>query len=293
MTSFPEALKISLVEPINDAVDAVNNRFGDAFHDGAVWLLRHVLVPFESALRALPWWLVLAAVFLLSLHATRRWPHAIGYTACVLLVGCLGLWDQLLQTLALVIVATLIAVALALPLGILSARSDGLRRLLMPLLDVMQTMPSFVYLVPVLMLFGLGKVPAILATIIYATPPLIRLTDLGIRQVSAELTEAALSFGATRWQLLIGVQLPLARPSIMAGLNQTIMMALGMVVVASMIGARGLGEDVLEGIQTVNIGRGLQAGIAIVILAIVMDRITQGYGRDRRQRKAQTDKAST
>jgi glycine betaine/proline transport system permease protein len=161
----------------------------------------------------------------------------------------------------------------------------------MPLLDVMQTMPSFVYLVPVLMLFGLGKVPAILATIIYATPPLIRLTDLGIRQVSAELTEAALSFGTTRWQLLIGVQLPLARPSIMAGLNQTIMMALGMVVIASMIGARGLGEDVLEGIQTVNIGRGLQAGIAIVILAIVMDRITQGYGRDRRQRMAQADKA--
>jgi glycine betaine/proline transport system permease protein len=291
MPSFPEALNISLVEPINETVDVINSRFGDAFHDGSIWLLRHVLVPFEGALRALPWWLVLAGVFLLSLHATRRWGHAAGYTACVLLVGCLGLWDQLIQTLALVLVATLIAVLLAVPLGILSARSDGLRRLLMPVLDVMQTMPSFVYLVPVLMLFGLGKVPAILATIIYATPPLIRLTDLGIRQVSGELTEAARSFGTTRWQLLVTVQLPLARPSIMAGLNQTIMMALGMVVIASMIGARGLGEDVLEGIQTVNIGKGLQAGIAIVILAIVMDRITQGYGRDRRQRMTQADKA--
>ena len=142
------------------------------------------------------------------------------------------------------------------------------------------------------MLFGLGKVPAILATIIYATPPLLRLTDLGIRQVSEELIEAATSFGTTGWQLLIEVQLPQARPSIMAGLNQTIMMALGMVVIASMIGARGLGEDVLEGIQTVNIGKGLQAGIAIVILAIVMDRITQGYGKDSRQRLAQAGKGT-
>lgn len=292
MSSFPEALNISLVEPINTAVDAINSRFGDTFHDASIWLLRHVLVPFESALRALPWWLVLGAVFLLSLHATRKLAHAIGFTLCLLLVGSFGLWDQLIQTLALVIVATTISVLLAVPLGILSARSNALRNVLMPVMDVMQTMPSFVYLVPVLMLFGLGKVPAILATIIYATPPLLRLTDLGIRQVSEELVEAATSFGTTGWQLLIEVQLPQARPSIMAGLNQTIMMALGMVVIASMIGARGLGEDVLEGIQTVNIGKGLQAGIAIVILAIVMDRITQGYGKDSRQRLAQAGKGT-
>ncbi|HEX7986588.1 MAG TPA: proline/glycine betaine ABC transporter permease [Duganella sp.] len=292
MSSFPEALSISLVEPINTAVDAVNSRFGDTFHDASIWLLRHVLVPFEGALRALPWWLVLAAVFLLSLHATRRLAHAIGFTLSLLLVGSFGLWDQLIQTLALVIVATSISVALAIPLGILSARSNALRNVLMPVMDVMQTMPSFVYLVPVLMLFGLGKVPAILATIIYATPPLLRLTDLGIRQVGEELVEAATSFGTTGWQLLIEVQLPQARPSIMAGLNQTIMMALGMVVIASMIGARGLGEDVLEGIQTVNIGKGLQAGIAIVILAIVMDRITQGYGKDSRQRLALAGKGT-
>jgi len=149
------------------------------------------------------------------------------------------------------------------------------------LLDIMQTLPSFVYLIPVLMLFGLGKVPAIFATVIYAVPPLIRLTDLGLRQVDREVMEAINAFGATPWQQLFGVQLPLAMPSIMAGINQTTMMALSMVVIASMIGARGLGEDVLVGIQTLNVGKGLEAGLAIVILAVVIDRITQAYGRPR------------
>jgi len=290
MQVFPDSLRFSLVGPINNAVEVINRQFGDSFHDFSSWILQYLLVPFESLLRGLPWWLVLLAIFLLSLHATRNLGRALAFALCILLVGCFGLWDQMIQTLALVMVATLISVLLGIPIGIWSARSANLRRLLLPLMDVMQTMPGFVYLVPVLMLFGLGKVPAIFATIIYATPPLIRLTDLGIRQVNAELTEAAWSFGTTRWQLLVDVQLPLARPSIMAGLNQTIMMALGMVVIASMIGARGLGEDVLEGIQTLNIGKGVQAGVAIVILAIVMDRIVQGYGRDDRQRAAQAEK---
>ena len=175
------------------------------------------------------------------------------------------------------------SVLIGIPLGILSARSNRLRSVLMPLLDIMQTMPSFVYLIPVLMLFGLGKVPAIFATVIYAAPPLIRLTDLGIRQVDGEVMEAINAFGANRWQQLFGVQLPLALPSIMAGINQTTMMALSMVVIASMIGARGLGEDVLVGIQTLNVGRGLEAGLAIVILAVVIDRITQAYGRPRHE----------
>jgi len=290
MQVFPDSLRFSLVGPINNAVEVINRQFGDSFHDFSSWILQYLLVPFESLLRGLPWWLVLLAIFLLSLHATRNLGRALAFALCILLVGCFGLWDQMIQTLALVMVATMISVLLGIPIGIWSARSANLRRLLLPLMDVMQTMPGFVYLVPVLMLFGLGKVPAIFATIIYATPPLIRLTDLGIRQVNAELTEAAWSFGTTRWQLLVDVQLPLARPSIMAGLNQTIMMALGMVVIASMIGARGLGEDVLEGIQTLNIGKGVQAGVAIVILAIVMDRIVQGYGRDDRQRAAQAEK---
>jgi glycine betaine/proline transport system permease protein len=183
----------------------------------------------------------------------------------------------------LMLIATLISVIIGIPLGILSARSNRLRTVLMPLLDIMQTMPSFVYLIPVLMLFGLGKVPAIFATVIYAMPPLIRLTDLGIRQVDGEVMEAVNAFGANRMQQLFGVQLPLALPSIMAGINQTTMMALSMVVIASMIGARGLGEDVLIGIQTLNVGRGLEAGLAIVILAVVIDRITQAYGRARHE----------
>ena len=163
--------------------------------------------------------------------------------------------------------------------------------MLQPVLDVMQTLPTFVYLVPVLMLFGLGKVPALLATVVYALPPLVRLTDLGIRQVDASVVEAAQSFGTTRMQRLFSVQLPLARPSIMAGMNQAVMMALAMVVIASMIGARGLGEDVLAGINNMDMGRGLQGGLAIVILAVVIDRITQAYGVGKRQRKLGAKKA--
>ena len=164
------------------------------------------------------------------------------------------------------------------PLGILTSRSAWLRRLLLPTLDVMQTLPSFVYLIPVLMLFGLGKAPAILATVIYCAPPMIRLTTLGLEQVDVEAKEAGLAFGLGPLQLLWAVELPMARPTIMAGLNQMIMAALSMVVIASMIGARGLGEQVLSGIETLDVGRGLEAGLGIVILAFVLDRVTQGFG---------------
>ena len=240
------------------------------------------IVNLEWLLRATPWWLMLALVAAIAWHATRRVLPTLVITGLLFLVGAVGLWDKLMQTLALMLVATFISVLIGIPLGILSARSNRLRALLMPLLDIMQTMPSFVYLIPVLMLFGLGKVPAIFATVIYAAP-LIRLTDLGIRQVDGEVMEAVNAFGANRWQQLFGVQLPLALPSIMAGVNQTTMMALSMVVIASMIGARGLGEDVLIGIQTLNVGKGLEAGLAIVILAVVFDRITQAYGRSRHE----------
>lgn len=283
-SSFPAQATFSIEAPVNHAVDWLNANYGDALHAFARWLLQTFLVPLENGLRALPWWLVLIMVMGMAWQATRHPGKAVLLTASMALVGALGLWDKLMQTLALVVVATAIAVLIGIPLGIWSARSNLLRNILNPILDVMQTMPAFVYLIPALMLFGLGKVPAILATVIYAMPPLIRLTDIGIRQVDPEVCEAAWSFGTTRRQLLLGVQLPLARPSIMAGLNQTVMMALGLVVLASMIGARGLGEDVLDGIQTLNIGKGLQSGIAIVILAIVIDRIMQGYGVDRRTR---------
>jgi len=262
--------------------------YGSGFRRVSDTLLTGLLLPVERLMLAIPPWVFLLAVAALSWHATRKlWATAL-YVAALYLVGAVGLWDKLIQTFALVLVSTLVSIVLGVPLGILAARGRLLRRLMTPVLDVMQTLPSFVYLIPVLMLFGLGKVPALFATIIYAVPPLIRLTTLGLRQVDPDVMEAAQSFGVTRWQMLTRVTLPLARPSIMAGINQTTMMALAMVVVASMIGARGLGEDVLAGIQTLDVGRGLQAGVAIVILAIVIDRITQAYGRPRRRRPAST-----
>jgi glycine betaine/proline transport system permease protein len=188
----------------------------------------------------------------------------------------MGLHELAMITLAVVFTATIISVGLGVPLGILGARSDRFDGLIRPVLDMMQTMPSFVYLIPAVMLFGIGKVPAVIATVIYAIPPIIRLTNLGIRQVDPEVVEAARSFGTTYRQLLFKVQLPMAVPTIMAGLNQTIMMGLAMVVVASMIGAGGLGDEVLRGINRLEVGRGTMAGIGIVVLAIIIDRITQG-----------------
>ena len=193
-------------------------------------------------------------------------------------VGALGLWAPMLQTLSLVLISSGLAFVIGLSAGVGASQSGPLKSALMPILDVMQTMPSFVYLIPALMLFGLGKAPAVLATVIYCAPPMIRLTILGIEQVEPEIREAGLAFGLTRLQSLWQIDLPLARPTIMAGVNQMIMAALSMVVIASMIGARGLGEQVLNGIQTLDVGQGLEAGIGIVVLAFVLDRITQGFG---------------
>ncbi|WP_353150595.1 ABC transporter permease subunit [Pollutimonas bauzanensis] len=259
--------------------------YGASFRQLSDFMLTAILLPVERTMQLIPAWVFLILVAVLSWHATRKPVATILYVVCLYAIGVVGLWDKLIQTFSLVLVSTAISIVIGVPAGIISARSRILRRVLTPVLDVMQTLPSFVYLIPVLMLFGLGKVPALFATIIYAVPPLIRLTTLGLRQVDPNVMEAAQAFGVTRWQMLLRVTLPLARPSIMAGINQTTMMALSMVVVASMIGARGLGEDVLAGIQTLDVGRGLQAGVAIVILAIVIDRITQAYGQPRRSRR--------
>lgn len=277
---FPESLQLSIRSPINDWVEAVVINHGATFKAISNAILQVVLVV-ESVLRGLPWWAVVIIFVGLAWASTRRIVFCAIVGALMVAVGVLGLWDLTMQTLALMLVATLVSVVIGLPIGILCAKNRIARTITLPVLDVMQTMPSFVYLIPVLMLFGLGKVPAILATVVYAVPPLIRLTDLGIRQVDAEVVEAATAFGTAPARLLFGVELPLATPTIMAGLNQTVMMALSMVVVASMIGARGLGEQVLNGIQTLDVGRGLEAGIGIVILAIVLDRIMQGFGRSR------------
>ena len=245
-------------------------------------LLLYLLKPLEDWLVALPWWLVVAVVALISYRMVS--PVFAGVAvALMMVIVVLGLFLLAMSTLALLIVATLLTVAVGVPVGILAARSNRFDLLLRPALDAMQTMPSFVYLIPVLMLFGLGKVPAVLATMIYSTPPIIRLTNLGIRQVDASVIEAARAFGTTSTQLLVKVQFPLALPTIMAGLNQTIMMALAMVVIASMIGAKGLGVEVLNGISRLDVGRGLVGGIGILIMAIIIDRITQGFAKSQQR----------
>ncbi|MFB4168316.1 ABC transporter permease [Virgibacillus sp. JSM 102003] len=195
-----------------------------------------------------------------------------------LYMGSVGLWPESLQTLAIVIVSTIISVAIGVPLGILSATNNVVDQITKPVLDFMQTLPIFVYLIPAILLFGLGGVPAVIATFVFAAPPAVRFTSLGIKQVPGEVVEASRAFGSTRKQLLLKVQLPLAVPTIMAGVNQTIMLSLSMAVVASMIGAPGLGAQVLRGISTVNVGLGLTAGLAIVVLAIILDRLTQSIG---------------
>ena len=267
-----------IADATNAAIDWLIVNYGNVFESISNSLLT-VLVLIERALRDAPPWLVLLGVGLIAYASSRRLWLAAVLTLLTWLIGCLGLWEQAMQTVAILLVAVTIAIVIGIPVGILTARSGVARALVNPLLDLMQTIPSFVYLIPAAMLFGLGKVPAILATIIYATPPLIRLTDLGIRQVDREVMEASRAFGATRWQMLRGVQIPLALPSIMQGINQTTMAALAMVVIASMIGARGIGETVLIGLQRNDSGTGLLGGLAIVILAIVLDRISQALGR--------------
>lgn len=274
---FPTTWRIPLRDWTNIFVKNLVERYGDFFRAISDALL-FVLVKVESFLIWLPWWVVILAVSVLVWHAFgKRWLPAVLTAAMLVLVGTFGMWDALMTTLALMAIATIFSVGVGIPLGILMARNTVVRRILRPVLDAMQTMPSFVYLVPVVMFFGLGNVAAIFATFIYAVPPVIRLTDLGIRLVDKEAIEASESFGATSRQTLFEVQLPLALPNIMAGINQTIMMALAMVVVASMIGARGLGQEVLRGLNRGDVGQGLQAGLAIVILAVIMDRVTQGY----------------
>lgn len=197
----------------------------------------------------------------------------------LLYLGSVDIWVDAMQTLAIVIVATLLSIIVGVPIGILSAKNSVVNQIVRPILDFMQTLPSFVYLIPAILLFGLGGVPAVISTFVFATPPAVRMTSLGIRQVPDDVIEASRAFGSTSWQMLKKVQLPMAIPTIMAGINQTIMLALSMAVIASMIGAPGLGSIVLAGISRVNVGLGLVGGLGIVVLAIILDRITQGLGQ--------------
>jgi glycine betaine/proline transport system permease protein len=277
MMDFPEGWEFGLTiqKWIDVAVDWMVVSWDGFFGAINIGVLRGILLPIERALLWLPWWLVVVVVVLI---AWRIIGMKIAAIVALMLLGMafMGLYDLTMETLAIVFTSTIISVGLGIPLGIVGARSDRFDALIRPILDMMQTMPSFVYLIPAVMLFGLGKVPAVVATVIYAVPPIIRLTNLGIRQVDPEVVEAARAFGTTSRQLLVKVQMPMAVPTIMAGVNQTVMMALAMVVVASMIGAGGLGLEVLKGINRLEVGRGTLAGIGIVALAIIIDRITQG-----------------
>ena len=281
-SSFPSW---SLETPLNNALSSVVQNYGDVFRTISTVTLTYLLLPIERLLTVIPPWLIIAFVTVLAWFGVRKIWFALACGAGLFLIGAFGLWGALIDTLALLIVSVLVTVVIGIPIGIAMSGSKLLRKIVTPVLDVMQTMPSFVYLIPVLMLFGIGKVPALFATVIYALPPLIRLTTLGITQVNHEMVEAGRSFGSTHLQLLIWIKLPQALPSIMAGINQAVMMSLAMVVLASMIGAPGLGEDVLQSIQTLNIGQGLQAGTAIVIVAIIIDRITQAFGQGKRARQ--------
>ncbi len=247
----------------------------EAFFDPVLWLL----ISFEKTLLSTPWFIIIAIIATLAWLASRSKTITIGAVLAFMAIGYLGMWEDTMSTLAIVSVATFLCIVIGIPIGILMARSRIIRAIITPLLDVMQTIPAFVYLIPIVMLLGIGKVPGLIAVCVYAIPPIVRLTYLGINLVSREAIEAADAFGANYFQRLFGVQIPLALPNIFAGINQTIMMALSMVVIAAMIGVNGLGVPVLRSISNQYLALGLLNGLAIVALAIIFDRITQAYGK--------------
>jgi glycine betaine/proline transport system permease protein len=280
---------------LTDAVfDPIRLPLDRLFADAIAWLTTNYRPTFQAAKVPIEWLLAtltelltsfppIAFIPLIVAFAARvaGWRTAAFAFAAFLTIGMVGLWRPTMVTLAMVGAAVVVCVIIGLPLGILAARSDRFRAILRPMLDVMQTTPAFVYLVPVVMLFSIGSVAGVIATIIFALPPLIRLTDLGIRGVPDDVIEAAEAFGVSRWQLLRKVQLPLALPVIMAGVNQTIMLSLSMVVIAALIGAGGLGRPVVEGLNALRVGQAGIGGLAIVLLAIVLDRLTQAFAQRR------------
>ncbi|WIY52677.1 proline/glycine betaine ABC transporter permease [Devosia sp. YIM 151766] len=276
---FPELIDTRpLRRAIDDGLNWVVRHWGGEL-EAAAYPLLMLLNAIERLLVATPFWLIMAILVGTAWLATRRWQLPALVLVSLLFLGVMGLWRDAMATMALMIAATLTVIVASIPIGVWMSRSLRVRQVVTPILDLMQTLPSFVYLIPTVMIFGPGKIPALLATIVYAAPPLVRLTDLGLRSVDPAVMEASRSFGTTPGQRLFGVQIPLALPTILAGVNQTTMMALAMVVIASMIGAGGLGYQVLQGIGRLEVSRGLFAGLGIVVLAIIFDRITQSFGK--------------
>ena len=284
--NWPKWLDLPLMPFLNEGFDKLIVKYG-MFFEGINNFLLGLYTQMKNFMVGLPWPLLMISVIALCYFASgRNMGTTIMVAFCVFFLGFLSprYWDKCIMTTCIVVIGMLICLIIGIPVGIMMARNKKIRNALLPILDLMQTIPSFCYLIPGILLFGLGAVPAIFAIFVYAVPPLIRLTDLGIRLVDKEVVEAAEAFGANKKQKLLGVQLPLALPNIMQGINQCTMMALAMVVIASMIGTRGIGDEVLLGLQQLNVGMATEAGIAIVLLAIIFDRITQSYGEKIQER---------
>ena len=281
LDEFPTMDRQELRE-LKKAIDLGFRNFSRAYGDALETFfepLLYFMVWLEKLLIITPWPIIILVMAGLAWLGARSWLAVLGTVASFFVIGYFGMWEDTMATLAIISVATLVCIVVGIPLGIWMARSDRVQTLITPILDVMQTIPSFVYLIPVVMLLGIGKVPGLLAVCIYAVPPIVRLTNLGIRLVDKEVLEAADAFGANYRQKLFDVQVPLALPNIFAGVNQTIMMSLAMVVIASMIGVKGLGVPVLRAISNQYLALGLMNGLAIVALAIIFDRISQNFGK--------------
>ncbi|MGB1172488.1 MAG: ABC transporter permease [Marinobacterium sp.] len=281
LTEFPELGRRDLRDlrkGIDEGFKSFTREYGESIENFFDPLLQF-LIWLERLLLATPWPLFILIVAGLGWLASRNIKIVIGSAISLFLIGYLGMWEDTMSTVSIIIVCTMLCIGLGLPIGIMMSRSNRAQSIVTPILDVMQTIPSFVYLIPVVMLLGIGKVPGLISVVIYALPPMIRLTNLGIRLVDKEVLEAADAFGASSWQKLTQVQIPLALPNIFAGVNQTIMMSLAMVVIASMIGVTGLGQPVLKAISNQYLAMGLLNGLAIVALAIIFDRISQSYGK--------------
>ncbi len=280
-TKFPVMERVSLME-LKKGIDLsfrlFSRKYGDAIESFFDPLL-FFLVWLEKLLLTTPWPIIILVIAILAWFGSKSWKLVVGSSIAFMLIGYFGMWNDCMATVAIITVCTIICISVGIPIGVLMSKSDRVEKAIIPVLDMMQTIPSFVYLVPILMLLGIGKVPGLIAVCIYALPPVIRLTNLGIREVDKETLEACDSYGATPFQKLTTVQIPLSLPTIFAGVNQTIMMALAMVVIASMIGVKGLGVPILRAISNQYLALGLMNGLAIVALAIIFDRITQEYGR--------------
>ena len=280
-TQFPVMERVPLME-LKKGIDLsfrlFSRKYGDAIENFFDPLL-FFLVWLEKLLITTPWPIIILVICILAWFGSRSWKLVVGSAIAFILIGYFGMWNDCMATVAIISVCTIICIAVGIPIGVVMSKSDRVEKAIVPVLDMMQTIPSFVYLVPILMLLGIGKVPGLIAVCIYAVPPVIRLTNLGIREVDKETLEACDSYGATPFQKLTTVQIPLSLPTIFAGVNQTIMMALAMVVIASMIGVKGLGVPILRAISNQYLALGLLNGLAIVALAIIFDRITQEYGR--------------